>query len=81
MKDGSSQTTLNQHQGPVFAIKWNPKGTFLATGSVDMSTLIWDPQTSEVKQKLEMHKGTALAEVGRECKSAHLLHTTHLNRK
>lgn len=60
MKDGSSQTTLNQHQGPVFAIKWNPKGTFLATGSVDMSTLIWDPQTSEVKQKLEMHKAAVL---------------------
>ena len=56
-KSGLLKATLTQHQGPVFAIKWSPNGSYLATGGVDSIVLIWDAQTSEVKQELVMHKG------------------------
>ena len=56
-KGGTLKATLTQHQGPVFAIKWSPNGSYLATGGVDNIVLIWDAQTNEVKQELVMHKG------------------------
>ena len=33
--DGSLRATLSHHSGPVFALKWNNKGNYLATGGVD----------------------------------------------
>ena len=56
-KGGGLKATLTRHQGPVFAIKWSPNGSYLATGGVDSSVLIWDALTNEVKQELAMHKG------------------------
>ena len=56
-KSGGLKATLSRHQGPVFAIKWSPNGSYLATGGVDSSVLIWDAQSNEVKQELAMHKG------------------------
>lgn len=56
-KSGGLKATLSRHQGPVFAIKWSPNGSYLATGGVDSSVLIWDAQSNEVRQELAMHKG------------------------
>ena len=29
------KATLAQHSGPIFALKWNSKGSYIATGGVD----------------------------------------------
>ena len=33
--DGALRSTLVQHSGPIFALKWNPKGSCIVTGGVD----------------------------------------------
>ena len=33
--DGELKSTLVQHSGPIFALKWNPKGSCIVTGGVD----------------------------------------------
>ena len=33
--EGDLRSTLVQHSGPIFALKWNPKGSCIVTGGVD----------------------------------------------
>ena len=33
--EGDLRSTLVQHSGPIFALKWNPKGSYIVTGGVD----------------------------------------------
>ena len=33
--NGSLRSTLGQHKGPIFALKWNKKGTFILSAGVD----------------------------------------------
>ena len=33
--NGSLRSTLGQHKGPIFALKWNKKGNFILSAGVD----------------------------------------------
>ena len=37
---GELKSTLSKHTGPIFALKWNKKGDYLLTGSVDQSAIV-----------------------------------------
>uniref|UniRef100_A0A7N8WZG8 TBL1X/Y related 1b n=1 Tax=Mastacembelus armatus TaxID=205130 RepID=A0A7N8WZG8_9TELE len=39
-KDGNLASTLGQHKGPIFALKWNKKGNFILSAGVDKVRLI-----------------------------------------
>uniref|UniRef100_A0A667YL42 TBL1X/Y related 1b n=2 Tax=Myripristis murdjan TaxID=586833 RepID=A0A667YL42_9TELE len=38
-KDGNLASTLGQHKGPIFALKWNKKGNFILSAGVDKTAL------------------------------------------
>ncbi|KAJ3594876.1 hypothetical protein NHX12_004181 [Muraenolepis orangiensis] len=54
-KDGNLASTLGQHKGPIFALKWNKKGNFILSAGVDKTTIIWDAHTGEAKQQFPFH--------------------------
>jgi len=56
---GDLKQTLFKHKGPIFSLKWNKKGDFLLSGSVDKTAIVWDTKTWECKQQFEFHSGTA----------------------
>lgn len=58
--EGKLQTTLVHHSGPIFALKWNSKGTLIVTGGVDKTAVVWDVGTGEVKQQFSFHKAPTL---------------------
>lgn len=35
MTDGRLASTLGQHKGPIFALKWNKKGNYILSAGVD----------------------------------------------
>jgi len=47
--------TLTKHEGPIFALKYNPKGNLLVSGSVDMCTIVWDMKSGMIKQSWKFH--------------------------
>uniref|UniRef100_A0A8C5KMD3 F-box-like/WD repeat-containing protein TBL1XR1 n=1 Tax=Jaculus jaculus TaxID=51337 RepID=A0A8C5KMD3_JACJA len=59
-KDGNLASTLGQHTGPIFALKWNKKGHFVLSAGVDKTTIIWDAHTGEAKQQFPFHAAPAL---------------------
>ena len=48
---------MKQHQGPIFSLKWNPKGSYLLSGSVDKTAIVWDAETGNLKQRFQFHQG------------------------
>uniref|UniRef100_A0A3Q1CGI5 Transducin beta like 1 X-linked n=1 Tax=Amphiprion ocellaris TaxID=80972 RepID=A0A3Q1CGI5_AMPOC len=56
-KDGNLASTLGQHKGPIFALKWNKKGNCILSAGVDKTTIIWDAHTGEAKQQFPFHSG------------------------
>ena len=48
--EGELKATLVQHSGPIFALKWNTKGSYIATGGVDKTAIVWDVQSGEVSR-------------------------------
>uniref|UniRef100_A0A674NE79 TBL1X/Y related 1b n=1 Tax=Takifugu rubripes TaxID=31033 RepID=A0A674NE79_TAKRU len=40
-KDGNLASTLGQHKGPIFALKWNKKGNFILSAGVDKVCRWW----------------------------------------
>uniref|UniRef100_A0A671Q295 F-box-like/WD repeat-containing protein TBL1XR1-B n=1 Tax=Sinocyclocheilus anshuiensis TaxID=1608454 RepID=A0A671Q295_9TELE len=59
-KDGNLSSTLGQHKGPIFALKWNKKGNSILSAGVDKMTIIWDAHTGEAKQQFPFHSAPAL---------------------
>lgn len=57
---GELRSTLNKHKGPIFSLKWNKKGDFLLSGSVDKTAIVWDIKTGEWRQQFEFHSGATL---------------------
>ena len=51
---------LIRHKGPIFSLKWNKKGDYLLSGSVDKTAIVWDIKTGECRQQFEFHTGTIL---------------------
>ncbi|KAJ8031047.1 F-box-like/WD repeat-containing protein TBL1X [Holothuria leucospilota] len=58
--EGHLISTLGQHKGPIFALKWNKKGNYILSAGVDKTTIIWDAQTGECKQQFPFHTAPAL---------------------
>ncbi|KAF9361199.1 hypothetical protein BGX34_007286, partial [Mortierella sp. NVP85] len=57
---GELRYLMSQHRGPIFALKWNKKGNYILTGSLDHTTIVWDAFTGEAKQQHEFHTGAVL---------------------
>jgi len=58
--EGKLSSTLGQHKGPIFALKWNKKGNYILSAGVDKSTIIWDASTGQCTQQFAFHNAPAL---------------------
>jgi len=58
--NGQLRSTLGQHKGPIFALKWNKKGNYILSAGVDKTTIIWDAQTGTCEQQFAFHTAPAL---------------------
>jgi len=58
--EGRLASTLGQHKGPIFALKWNRKGNFILSAGVDKTTIIWDASTGQCQQQFAFHEAPAL---------------------
>ncbi len=58
--DGKLASTLGQHKGPIFALKWNKKGNYILSAGVDKTTIIWDASTGQCTQQFAFHAAPAL---------------------
>lgn len=58
--DGRLASTLGQHKGPIFALKWNKKGNYILSAGVDKTTIIWDASTGSCTQQFAFHTAPAL---------------------
>ncbi|RWS30823.1 F-box-like/WD repeat-containing protein TBL1XR1 isoform X2 [Leptotrombidium deliense] len=57
---GRLASTLGQHKGPIFALKWNKKGNYILSAGVDKTTIIWDASTGQCTQQFAYHSAPAL---------------------
>lgn len=58
--DGRLASTLGQHKGPIFALKWNKRGNYILSAGVDKTTIIWDASTGQCTQQFSFHSAPAL---------------------
>ncbi|UJR15367.1 hypothetical protein I4U23_002315 [Adineta vaga] len=58
--DGNLASTLGQHKGPIFALKWNKKGNYILSAGVDRTTIIWDANSGHCEQQFAHHTAPAL---------------------
>lgn len=58
--DGQLASTLGQHKGPIFALKWNKKGNYILSAGVDKTTIIWEAATGQCTQQFAFHSAPAL---------------------
>ncbi|KAH8273567.1 hypothetical protein KR018_001390 [Drosophila ironensis] len=58
--DGRLASTLGQHKGPIFALKWNKSGNYILSAGVDKTTIIWDASTGQCTQQFAFHGAPAL---------------------
>lgn len=58
--EGRLASTLGQHKGPIFALKWNKKGNYILSAGVDKTTIIWDAATGACTQQFAFHSAPAL---------------------
>ncbi|KAJ8870768.1 hypothetical protein PR048_027067, partial [Dryococelus australis] len=58
--DGRLASTLGQHKGPIFALKWNKRGNFILSAGVDKTTIIWDAASGQCTQQFSFHSAPAL---------------------
>lgn len=58
--DGRLASTLGQHKGPIFALKWNKRGNYILSAGVDRTTIIWDAATGQCTQQFSFHSAPAL---------------------
>ncbi|CAF4746675.1 unnamed protein product [Pieris macdunnoughi] len=45
--DGKLISTLAQHKGQIFALKWNESGNYITIAGVDSTTIIWDAASDQ----------------------------------
>ncbi|EFX69349.1 hypothetical protein DAPPUDRAFT_329211 [Daphnia pulex] len=55
---GRLASTLGQHKGPTFALKWNKKGNYILSAGVDKTTINWDALTGQCTQQFAIHNKT-----------------------
>mmetsp|Transcript_49257 Transcript_49257/g.127050 ORF Transcript_49257/g.127050 Transcript_49257/m.127050 type:complete len:496 (-) Transcript_49257:770-2257(-) len=47
---------LRKHDAPVFSMRWNRRGDYVLTGSVDKKTIVWDAKSGSVRQEFRFHQ-------------------------
>ncbi|KAL0083312.1 WD40-repeat-containing domain protein [Phycomyces blakesleeanus] len=52
---GQLRLVMAQHHGPIFSLKWNRKGDLVLSGSADTTTIVWNPETGDMKQQFNLH--------------------------
>eukprot|EP01113_Clastostelium_recurvatum_P039602 TRINITY_DN6060_c0_g1_i1.p1 TRINITY_DN6060_c0_g1~~TRINITY_DN6060_c0_g1_i1.p1 ORF type:complete len:484 (-),score=88.80 TRINITY_DN6060_c0_g1_i1:36-1487(-) len=57
---GALVATLAKHQGAIFSLKWNKKGDYLLSGSVDKTAIVWDVRAGVALQQFENHQAPTL---------------------
>ena len=57
---GELVSTLNKHKGPIMSLKWNKKGNYLLSGSIDTTAVVWNVKSGESKQQFGFHSGVLL---------------------
>ncbi|XP_014277239.2 F-box-like/WD repeat-containing protein TBL1XR1 isoform X1 [Halyomorpha halys] len=58
--NGRLASTLGQHKGPIFALKWNKRGNYILSAGVDKTTIIWDASSGQCTQQFSFHSAPAL---------------------
>ncbi|XP_074375141.1 WD40 repeat-containing protein HOS15-like [Apium graveolens] len=58
--DGELRSTLRKHKEDVVSIKWNRKGNYVLTGSLDTTAIVWDVKKNDLIQHFELHSGRVL---------------------
>ncbi|ODM99414.1 F-box-like/WD repeat-containing protein TBL1XR1 [Orchesella cincta] len=58
--EGRLASTLGQHKGPIFALKWNKRGNYILSAGVDKTTIIWDAASGQCTQQFAFHSAPAL---------------------
>lgn len=77
-------STLGQHKGPIFALKWSKSGNHILTAGVDKSTIIWNAKNGTCKQQFAFHSAPALDVDWRDnesfasCSTDHQIHVCKL---
>ncbi|CAH9131934.1 unnamed protein product [Cuscuta epithymum] len=56
---GELMSTLAKHRGPINSLKWNKKGDYLLSGSMDKTAIEWDMKATEWKQQFEFHSDSS----------------------
>lgn len=54
---GELVTTFNKHKRPIISSKWNKKGDYLLSGSIDTTAIVWNVKSGELKQQFDFHSG------------------------
>ncbi|KAG5459829.1 MAG: WD40-repeat-containing domain protein [Olpidium bornovanus] len=57
---GALRHTLQGHQGPIFALRWNKTGDLLLSAGVDGNVFVWDAKTGTAVQQFLVHKGPVM---------------------
>eukprot|EP00948_MAST-09A_sp_MAST-9A-sp1_P000852 g852.t1 len=57
---GEKMATLNQHQGPIFSLKFSPSGKLLLTGGIDKSAIVWSIPSGKVVRCFDIHASPTL---------------------
>ncbi|CAG8478377.1 1594_t:CDS:10 [Paraglomus brasilianum] len=57
---GDLRAVLEQHNKSILAIKWNNKGSYIATASMDKTAIVWDPNTANKRQAFDIHQDVVM---------------------
>jgi len=61
LASGKERLTFAKHTGPVHTLSFAPDGHLAATGSRDMTVLVWDTETGTVRSTFKGHAGVVTA--------------------
>lgn len=82
--DGRLISSMGQHKGPIFALKWNQKGNYILSAGVDKTTIIWDAHSGQCTQQFAFHAAPALDVDWKDnytfasCSTDHCIHVCRL---
>ncbi|XP_029174304.1 F-box-like/WD repeat-containing protein ebi isoform X5 [Nylanderia fulva] len=53
--DGRLVSTLGQHEGPIFLLRWNKRGNYILGDGSDKTIIIWDVESKKCIQQFSFH--------------------------
>ncbi|XP_022125770.2 F-box-like/WD repeat-containing protein TBL1XR1 isoform X2 [Pieris rapae] len=58
--DGKLVSTLAEHKGPIFAVKWNKRGNYILSAGVDKTTIVWGAAAAQFTEQFCFHKAPVI---------------------